>query len=65
MRIFKSFVKETPGGLPEVSRILGINYQTLYAYYVGKRLPRPDIAEKIERKSGGKVPKESWYWKAA
>jgi DNA-binding transcriptional regulator YdaS (Cro superfamily) len=50
------------GGARAAAETIGIAEVTVWKYLSGDRRPRPEIAAKIERLSGGRVRKEALIW---
>lgn len=58
---FKIWVTSV-GGATAASKLIGCSQVAVRKYVSGERRPRPEMAEKIEKASHGKIRRESWYW---
>jgi len=50
------------GGARAAAEVIGVAEVTVWKYLSGDRRPRPEIAQRIEEVSGGRVRKESLIW---
>lgn len=58
----RKFVDQFPGGVAAFAKKIGVTPGAVYHYMSGYRHPRPQIALRIEQKTGGAVKKESLLW---
>jgi DNA-binding transcriptional regulator YdaS (Cro superfamily) len=63
MNAFHAWVQSV-GGAAQAADLLNVTPDAIYKWLKGHRLPRPAMAEKIERISGGAVPRASLLWPA-
>jgi DNA-binding transcriptional regulator YdaS (Cro superfamily) len=63
MEAFAEWVNsDKVGGVAAASALLGASESAIRHWMNGARRPRTDQALAIEVASGGRVPKEDWYW---
>ena len=50
------------GGVKAFAALIGVTPAAVYHYISGHRRPRPEIAEKIEQATNGRIKKENLIW---